>query len=491
MRYLSILFIFFITSCTVAKKSFDPGKKFSSQQLKQDFDLYQNILQERHPSLYWYTSKPLMNKAFSEGKNQLTDSLTEYDFRKVLALVNSKIQCGHTSIRPSKQYQKFVDTLKSRTSFPLYLKIWNDTTVVTYNSYKNDSILIRGMMLHSVNGKHVKELIDTMYHYINADGNNTVAKNQILSTGTMFGSLFTSLYGLKKEYDIAYLDTTGKLFNTKLKPIISRVDSSKSKSSATLSKPKKPSKKEVLKNARSLSVSIFDSTALMELNSFSEKLRLKRFFRKSFRRLKQENIKSLIIDLRSNSGGRIDNSNSLTRYLVDKPFKLADSLYAKTRRSDYSKYIKNDFWSKLAMQFFTRKKAPGQYHFVYYEQHYFKPRKRNRFEGNVYILSGGNSFSASTLVMNVVKPQHNITIVGEPSGGAGYGNTAWFINEVTLPNTNVRFRLPLFRLVIDKNLPKDGQGVLPEEFAGPTIDAIIKERDYKMQKAKELIREKR
>ena len=58
--------------------------------------------------------------------------------------------------------------------------------------------------------------------------------------------------------------------------------------------------------------------------------------------------------------------------------------------------------------------------------------------------------------------QDNVTIVGEETGGGAYGNTAWLIPDVTLPETGVRFRLPLFRLVIDKNYPKNGKGVQPE-----------------------------
>jgi hypothetical protein len=85
--------------------------------------------------------------------------------------------------------------------------------------------------------------------------------------------------------------------------------------------------------------------------------------------------------------------------------------------------------------------------------------------------------------------QENVTIVGEETGGGAYGNSAWLIPEVTLPRTKVRFRLPLFRLVIDKDLPKDGRGVMPEVESKPTSEAIRKGRDYKMDTVLELIHE--
>jgi C-terminal processing protease CtpA/Prc len=92
------------------------------------------------------------------------------------------------------------------------------------------------------------------------------------------------------------------------------------------------------------------------------------------------------------------------------------------------------------------------------------------------------------LVLNAVRDQHNVTIVGEPSGGAAYGNTAMIIPDVTLPHTRVRFRLPLFRLVIDKDLPQNGKGVEPDVYIGVTPETIRKGADVKMNKALGLIK---
>jgi hypothetical protein len=77
--------------------------------------------------------------------------------------------------------------------------------------------------------------------------------------------------------------------------------------------------------------------------------------------------------------------------------------------------------------------------------------------------------------------------VGEETGGGSYGNTAWLIPDVKLPETKLEFRLPLFRLVMDKNQPKTGHGILPEVEVKPTVDAIRRNADYKLDKAIELI----
>jgi C-terminal processing protease CtpA/Prc len=166
---------------------------------------------------------------------------------------------------------------------------------------------------------------------------------------------------------------------------------------------------------------------------------------------------------------------------------VGDSLYAIAKKKKYSRYIKNDFFNRLFLTFFTKRKKDGNYHFQYFERHYFKPKKRHHYDGQVYILTGGNSFSATTLFASTLMKQENVTVVGEETGGGAYGNSAWLIPDVTLPETGVRFRLPLFRLVINKEIPKNGKGVQPEVESRPTIQAIKNGVDFKLEKARELI----
>ncbi|HQV87261.1 MAG TPA: S41 family peptidase, partial [Chitinophagaceae bacterium] len=129
----------------------------------------------------------------------------------------------------------------------------------------------------------------------------------------------------------------------------------------------------------------------------------------------------------------------------------------------------------------------GNYHFGYFERHYFRPKKNNHYNGKVYIVTGGNSFSATTLFTGALVKQNNVIVVGEETGGGAYGNSAWLIPYATLPETGVRFRLPLFRLVIDKTVPKNGRGVQPEITSFPSIEAIRRNADFKIETVMELI----
>lgn len=487
-----IIGIAILTGCGTNRSSFSPSKKYSPETLQKDYSIYQQILEEAHPGLYWYTSKDSMDHYFNWGREQLKDSLTETGFRKVLSYVTSKVNCGHTSVRTSKKFNNYLDTVRLNRMFPLSLKIWDDTAVVAANLNRRDSILKRGTVINKINGRSIKEITDTLFNYISTDGYNTTHKYQALSNRGFFGSLYTSIYGINNQYNLEYSDSTGLLRNITVKtynPAADTIARSALRPVRQLPQPSRKEGKERRQNSvRLLKIDSVSHVAMMDLNSFGRGYGLKGFFRRSFKTLQKNKIGHLIIDVRGNGGGSVTNSTLITRYIADHRFKVADSLYAKAKRKKYGRYIKNDFFNRLFMTFFTKRESDGNYHFRYFEKHYFKPKKRNHFDGQVYILTGGNSFSATTLFAGALIKQDNVTVTGEETGGGAYGNSAWLIPDVTLPETKVRFRLPLFRLVMDKNSPKTGKGVQPEIEAKPTIEAIKNGVDFKLEKVMELIK---
>ena len=485
MKILSIpvfLGVFF-SSCAVSKK-FDPYKKYGPDQLKSDYTLFRNILEKEHPGLYWYTPADSMNYYFEKGERMLHDSLTETGFRTVLSYILSKIKCGHTTVRPSKAFGR----QGPGRYFPLVIKTWEDTSIVTLNLSRKDSNVVRGSLLTAIDNVPIRTIIDSMFQHLSTDGFNLTHKYQTLSNRGVFGSTYTALFGVRQKYNVTYIDTVGRSRSDSVSLYSISPDTSRRLRAPFPQPSKKERKKQLLLANRSLHYDTALSMAVMDVSTFTKNFRLPHFFKSSFKELRKKNTQNLVIDLRSNGGGSVTNSNLLTKFLVDKPFKIADSLYALNKTTPYRKYQKDRFSNALFLLFMTKQKKDGNYHFGYYERKKFKPKRKNHFDGQVYILTGGNTFSASTLFAQKVKEQDNVIIVGEETGGGAYGNNAWLIPDVTLPVTKVRFRLPLFRLVIDSTIPKNGRGIMPEVEALPTVNAIRRNTDYKMEKVIELIK---
>ncbi len=483
-----------LQSCAVSGTKWSPSDPYVPDQLKKDYKLFRSVLEESHPSLYWYTPKDSMDYYFDWGYRQLTDSMTEPQFRSVLSYVIAKVKCGHTSTRYSRKFLRYLDTARLP-QFPISIKaLENDTIVINNNLQKGNLLVKRGTILTSLNKVPIKKIVDSLARHIPADGNNEQYLMQTLSNRGAFGGWLRLVAGYSNTYELGYLDSTGKE-----ETISFRLIEPPKKDSV-----KKPIVPEVVKTwkrreqrarsldrARSLQIDTGLSTGYLTINTFNNGYQLRSFLSATFSTLKKENIQHLVIDIRSNGGGNVAHSTFLTRKIVGEPFKIADSLYAVTRKSKFGSLVRYNGLIGGLMHFITRKKSDGHYHFGYFERKTFKPSKRHHYNGNVYVLTSPNSFSAAALFAAKVKGQKNVTLIGEETGGAAYGNSAWLIPDVRLPETGIRFRLPKFRLVIDSAAVKDGRGVLPDIEIKPTRQSIIENRDLKVETVRTLIIQKR
>ena len=475
---------FFFCSCGILRKNYNPAKKYPPETLKKDFSLLRKILEEKHPSLYWYTPKEKMDGYFNKYYADITDSMTEQQFAwHILSPVIQKIHCGHTSVSMSKAYAKWVKG-KSIPAFPLYMKIWNDTMAVTANlNYRKDSVFKRGTLVTSINGIPNHLMIKYIMDFLPEDG---YAENvNYIRMSANFPYFHRNIFGLGKTYTVGYLDSTGKEQKVVVPLFIPSKDSLQKDSIIHREKIHAPKEKKILED-RSMFIDSSARFATMTVNTFAGG-RLGGFFRQSFKELKRKKIENLILDLRSNGGGRVEMSTLLTKYISRKHFKVADTLFTPVRGlGPYTKYIRGRFFNNIEMLFVSRKMKDGNYHFRHFENHLYH-LKKNRYTGNVYVLINGPTFSASALFCNAVKGQGGIKLVGEETGGGWYGNNGIMIPDIILPHTKLRVRLPIFRLVQYQHTSVKGTGIPPDISIPTNYDALLRGRDQKMEEVKKMI----
>ncbi|GGH82221.1 C-terminal processing protease CtpA/Prc [Filimonas zeae] len=468
-------------------------QKYAPEKLREEMALLKKILEANHPSLYWYTPKDSIDDYFHTAMAGITDSLTLPAYRNTLSWVIGKIRCGHTAVRyPSG----FADAnMRNRgPQFPLSIKTWADSMVVVAAAPGNDSIFKRGTVITGINGYTNRQLLDSMFQLMSTDGYADNFKSQLASFN--FPAYYRTAFGTDSVYRIRYIDTAGIEQETALKTFTPKRDTTRRRppgkppSGQVPPLTRKERKRAEKTSVRSLSIDTTFSTGYMRLTTFSSG-HLRRFFRQSFRQLKKDHVSNLIIDLRENGGGSIGVSTKLARYVSDHPFKVADTVAAKSRRFRYGRYIHPSWVYWLSMRITSRRKKDGLYHFGYYERHHFKPQQKNHFAGQIYILQGGFTFSASTMFISEVKNQSNIHVVGEETGGGNYGNSSVHLPAIQLPYSKMQITLPMYRIVLDSTRAKNGRGIQPEIPVSPSSVDLRRGIDNKMLKVKTIIEQSR
>ena len=481
-----VIGIGFLQSCAPAgSASYSPQNTYPADQLKEDARTLETLLRKNHPSLNWYASPAEIDSAFINLHSKIDTPLTETIFRNLLNQTVGVIRCGHTSVRPSKKHSWYM-LWQPPQGFPLGLKVMDDSTLlITSNLYRTDSILTRGIEILSINQYSSKKLIDTLSTLIPIDGYSRGFSDQNLSN--LFSRFYNNLFPNDSIYDIDYKSHDGTQGNIRRYAYNRSGDTLSSLiSSGKIQKSRlRPKRRTPKSTYRSLMIDSKERYAVLRINTFSNELK-RGFIKRSFKKLKKDSIPSLILDLRINGGGLIRSSLLLSKMIHRESFKFADSIVSNHRKINGKGRITKRFVTNIGMLLLSKRIEGGGFRFRYFQKESYKPH-RNRFNGNVYILTGGYSFSATSMFLSSVKGEPNVRIIGEESGGGWYGNNGGFIPDIVLPNTGIRVRLPLYRIVNNHLLPFDGKGVPPDIEVKPGYEDVRKNEDPKMKKAIELI----
>jgi C-terminal processing protease CtpA/Prc len=120
-------------------------------------------------------------------------------------------------------------------------------------------------------------------------------------------------------------------------------------------------------------------------------------------------------------------------------------------------------------------------------ERFSRPKGMDAFVGDTVVLIGGLTFSGGAEFATLVKQTNAATLIGEETGGGYCGNTSGIHINLTLPESGIRIRVPLYRYIFQRTGPMCEHGVLPDVEAPITRADVVAGRDAPMEIAKELL----
>ena len=447
----------------------------SKEQIAEDYAIFKSVLTKGHPALYEYTSQEEWELLFQSFEAK---SVTNSDsFFKSLSAMASHAKDGHLSVLHPKMAP--IPLL-----FPLLLKVIDDKL----HTDTDDFGIPVGSEIVSIEGVSSGTLLRSLLKYAPSDGHNLSKKYRQMERE--FGILHYYEYGARADYEVKYLNIHGKVDSVVLAPasfesIGKRHFYRNSHYAAYHGKPEGPEYFKTRIAEKWPNVYFIDSlgTAVLTVNSFGlEPREFKSRLIHIFKDIKKHKAANLIIDIRQNNGGYRANAINLFSFLASEPFKQRTTESAITKvlpEKEHAIHAMSDYEDFFEMYFSGAQEENERW--LLDEDHAqaeMIPFKKP-FKGKVYVLIGGNTFSAGSALALSAKNDEAITLVGEETGGGYYFHTAQYLALYKLPNSGIMLRVPFVKIdkyVQDHSVPK-GSGILPDFKVSLTVQDLVNGRD--------------
>ncbi|MFK7811913.1 MAG: S41 family peptidase [Maribacter sp.] len=489
-RLSAIVLITMVSNSLIAQlQSNGADSEIGKNLLLQDIQILKKNLEMVQPGLYNYTSKEDMETFFEELKGKITDDMSSIDFFRLIAPLSNLIKNGHTLLVPSSNWEEYVVT--NAKLLPLDLYQYNGDLYVLRNVSDNTTI-VEGSILKSINGKSAIDVFNYMVDCWFKDGYNLTRPREIVEEE--YRLLFAHFYGANEKYDLEIINPSGESLSLEVNGI---------KESKFRKRLEERFDIEYVpwwrKKPEPLSFNLINETAYLKVTQFNNGLksthgeRFGKFIKKSFKTIKQKEIRNLVLDLRGNGGGDVKPQLELLRHLVKEPFHLYKKVFANVRSLPNPEYYEFNILSKTQFKNnFSNEKVAGVYSMkerLGFESTPQEPSE-NLFNGNLYVLIDGWSFSATGEVSGIIKEQRKDAVfVGEETGGNPVTNISGIQTFMTLPNSKNRILICLVSYTADVSFKNDGHGVKPHYELRNSVFDVLNNKDVVIEKVNQLIAE--
>lgn len=457
MKFSALVFLvlFFGTTVGLNAQHLDQMSKqlYQPSDLKKDIDLVQTTLEREHPNLYLYINKKALDYKFDSLRKSIDKPLTPIALYIKLQHVISSIGDGHLTIDIdySKLTPRDIAFLKKPSlQHPIYqfgYYVTGKRLFITKN-LSPDSTIVNGTEIMSINNVPAARLIDSLNGYITADGYNTTYKRHLMNNAGLFAERYRFLFPEKEPLDISL-----KLLGSSRKI---KLEARQEKGYDSIGGVRPPNTEYKILTADS-------NIAYLKIRTFYNGSNYVGYHG-IFEDIEKRKLKTLIIDLRGNTGGEILWAASVYSHLIDSPkyfYRLPEEI----------KQQKKLYENEKIRKWFDRI-SKSDYQMI---QPY-----SSTFKGKIYVLIDGGSFSASSLLATNLKDLKNVTLVGEETGGSKNVWTAIALKSITLPISQLLLRYGTVPAYFGDITNIDGRGIMPDVPITYQIEDYLAGKDLEL-----------
>ncbi len=339
---------------------------------------------------------------------------------------------------------------------PLQVRIL-DHQLYIWRDYSNERPFHQGDRIIAIEGVSVDDVLNRMLSLMPADGDiQTYAYRKIESS---FNLLYLFHFPQKESIAFEYIDINGDRSKARIKTL--KLSEQRENYDEFFSNKNEDSEQEA---TGFYQLTYHEDYTYWKLPSFDRsrvekyEVKSKKMYKSLFKEFKEKGVQNLIVDLRDNTGGLNEFADDMVPFILH------------TERED--PYLKKTIsWEAK-------------------EREYSFPRRsKHAFEGRIYVLVNGKTFSAGASLARFLKEYADAIVIGTETGTRYDGFAAGSTQYVSLPNCGVSIGIPRYHILYPKSAKQQetNRGLIPDFEIRYGIEDLVNERDLHLEYSLKLI----
>lgn len=425
------------------------AQNYSSAQTLEDLDFLADNIKKYNAGLVRFN--PQFDSSFQKIRAEVKGDLKALENFKLMAKVAALSKEGHMSLG------NWTDTIHNGFQqdryryLPFLVRIINNEIYI-WKVYSEEQEMNDGDKIISINGKASSEILTELRSFMFIDGDIQSNFHHLMNNG--FAWMYYLYLDQSAQFEIEY---------TAPSEDDSRITKMKALTKSAMRKNYKIQYGINEEREKELGNEVFyfkadTNQATLKLKTFNraklknQKVKAKKFYKTIFTELKTKKTKNLIIDLRGNSGGRIEMASEMLPYIHK-----IDSLIV---------YRTSISWKGKTKEFELPEKS------------------ELAFNGKIYVLVDGLTFSAAASLARYLKEYSGAVIIGEEGGGRYEGFVAGSKEIIELPNSKLKVEIPRYATIFPSSTlqqTKD-RGIMPDHIVNYSLDDYQNQKDLVLEK---------
>lgn len=457
--------------------------ELTPKKMKKDLKALKKII-EAHPDPYTHISQEAFNKYFDDLEFSINESLTTIEFYNKVASIVALIRDGHSQVRLPQYWLK--KQRKEHGAFPYEMYLTNDDKLYVLKTYRKDGIPV-GSKILSINNIPVDSFLNVIDPFISYE------KKEFRNTkidGGFEGYLY-SAFGQSNNlvFEYSSVDTLSvKVENMPYQEWKKFIKSNKEEREKRIAKGEPYDYEKISDGVGVIKIFSFGVSNLKDFDLF---------LYKTFKKIKADEIHSLVIDVRGNFGGWPKVSSRVFQYISDDYFKTMAQSNVKVSES-YRNYL----YKYMPSLRYYKPSIQEQKHYLdlgaiirepigsfINERKFFNEEpieEEHEFKGDCYLLTDRDSYSAASSFAATFQCYQMGIIIGEETGGTKIFRANAIYEE--LPRSGLRVGMSTTKLYT-ACFNEEFEGVKPTIAYKPKIFEITSEHDMHLLFAQRVIKQ--